>query len=145
MGLGLLIVLGLLAGLIIGLRWSQRRGWIDLSGEKTRRGVGHAMLGLQGFIEPSVEHVFEVQNAEQKEEDDLDTGRGDLAAIREDLAASLRRSPIDLEEVRRQLTAAQRAGLDWRTLYDEAVRAEVKERLYRAPSIPPPWRVAPRP
>lgn len=111
---------------------------------EVRRGTGHALLGLQEFIQPSVEYLFEAQNTEPKEEDDLDADEGDPAALRQDLAASLGRSSIDLEGVRRLLTAAQRAGLDWRTFYDEAMRAEVTERLYRAPSMPPSWRVAPR-
>lgn len=94
--------------IILGLRLSQRRGWIDMSGPKVRRGTGHAMLGLQEFIEPSVEHIFAAGNAEQKEKDDIDADEGDPEPFREDLAESLRRSPIDPEEVHRHLTAAAR-------------------------------------
>src|SRR4051794_29971267 len=57
-----LVVLGLAAAALYGLdrlfRWMTRRGWIDLSPKKAGRGVGHAMLGLQEFIEPGIEHVL---------------------------------------------------------------------------------------
>ena len=112
--------------------------------ERLRRGTGHALLGLQQFIEPSVEHVFEAQNVEQKEEDD-DGGLGeDEASVRSDLAEALGRSPVDPEEVRRHLTTAARTGLDWRALYEQAVHEELQDRPFRAPSIPPARRVAPR-
>ena len=102
------------------------------------------MLGLQQFIEPSVEHVFEAQNVEQKEEEGDDGLGGDEEAIRSDLADALGRSPVDFEEVRRHLAAAARAGLDWKSVYEEAVAAELRDRPYRAPSIPPAGRVRPR-
>ncbi len=114
------------------------------SRERLRRGTGHALLGLQQFIEPSVEHVFEAQNVEQKEEGDDDGLGGDEGAIRSDLAEAIGRSSIDPEEVRRHLSAASRAGLDWRALYEQAVGDQLRERPFRAPSIPPAGRVAPR-
>ncbi len=111
---------------------------------RLRRGTGHALLGLQQFIEPSVEHVFGAQNVEQKDEEGDDGQGGDEEAIRSDLADALGRSPVDAEEVRRHLAAAARAGLDWKSVYEEAVAAELRERSYRAPSIPPAGRVRPR-
>ncbi len=123
-------------------------GWIDrkkpLGKERVRRGTGNAMLGLQQFIEPSVEYVFQAQNTEQKEEED-DQGQGaDEEAVRSDLAESLGRAPVDPEEVRRHLAAAVRSGLDWRALFEQAVADELRERPFRAPSMPPAKRVAPR-
>ena len=123
-------------------------GWIDRKKppgmKNVRRGAGNAMLGLQQFIEPSVEHVFQAQNVEQKEEED-DQGQGaDEEAVRSDLAESLGRAPVDPEEVRRHLAAAARMGLDWRALFDQAVADELRERPYRAPFVPPANRVAPR-
>jgi hypothetical protein len=138
-----LAVLGV-SVLIFSLLWMQRRGWVDLSKDRVRRGTGHAMLGLQEFIEPSVESVFQAENVEQKEEEDLDADGDEAEAIKEDLSASLGHSPIDPEAVRRHLADAGRAGLDWREVYDEAVRAELEARPFKAPSIPPAWRVAPR-
>jgi hypothetical protein len=130
--------------LALGIRAMQRRRWVDLSRERVWRGTGHAMLGLQEFIEPYVEYVFQAENVQQKEEHDLEAGEDDAESIRDDLLASLGRSPIDPEEVRRHLTRAARSGLEWEELYEAAVRAELGSRPFRAPSIPPAWRVAPR-
>ncbi len=112
--------------------------------ERIRRGTGHAMLGLQEFIEPSVEYIFQAENVEQKEEDDDKGLGGDEEAVRSNLADALGQSPVDHEEIRRHLTAALRAGLDWRSLFEQAVADELRERPYRAPSMPPARRVAPR-
>lgn len=120
--------LALALGILVLILWMQRRKSVN-----TSRGTGHALLGLQEFIQPSVEYVFQAENVEQKEEDDP----------ARDLSVSLGLSPIDPDEVRRHLTAAARAGLNWQTVFEEAVRSELKARPYRAPSIPPAWRVAP--
>ncbi len=139
---GLLIV-GV-AALVLTLAWMRRRGWVDTSPDRVRRGVGHAMLGMKEFIEPSVEYILQAENAEQADEGDLDASDDGPEAILDDLSTSLGRDPIDPEEVRRHLAIAHRAGLDWRDLFDRAVRAELASRPYRAPSIPPVWKVAPR-
>jgi hypothetical protein len=123
-------------------------GWLDRkklpAKASIRRGTGSALLGLQQFIEPSVEHVFQAQNVEQKEEDDDQGLGGDEEAVRSDLAQALAQAPIDPEEVRRHLAAAMRIGLDWLALFDQAVADELRERPFRAPSMPPARRVAPR-
>ena len=123
-------------------------GWIDRKkppGTKNvRRGAGNAMLGLQQFIEPSVEYVVQSQNVEQKEVDDDDGLGGDAEAIRSDLAEALTRTPVDPEEIRRHLSAAARMGVDWMALFNDVIRNELRQRPFRAPSIPPLKRVAPR-
>jgi len=123
-------------------------GWMDRKGipgkERVRRGTGHALLGLQEFIEPSVEYIVQAQNVEQKEEEDDEGLGGDEAAIRSDLAAAIGRTPIDLEEIRRHLSSAARSGMDWKALFEQAVGDELRERPFRAPCIPPVRRVAPR-
>ena len=111
--------------------------------ERVRRGTGHALLGLQEFIEPSVEYVFQAQNVEQREEGDDEGQGGDAEEIRSDLAEALSRTPVDREEVRRHLSAAVRARMDWKALFEQAVDDELRERPFRAPSIPPIWHVAP--
>jgi len=111
---------------------------------RVRRGMGNAMLGLQEFIEPSVESVFQSQNVEQKEEEDDKGLGGDEEAIRSDLAEALSRTPVDPEEVRRHLSAAVRLGMDWKALFEQVASVELRERPFRAPSIPPAKRVAPR-
>ena len=150
MGLDLrpLVPVGLLlaGALMLGqaLVWLQRRGLVDASKERVRRGTGHAMLGLQQFVEPSVEFVFQTENREQKDADDLDSSGVDEAAILADLAASLGRDPVDHEEIRRHLALAQRAGLEWQEVYERAVADELAARPYRLPWLPPAWKVAPR-
>lgn len=111
---------------------------------RLRRGGGRALLNLQGAIEPSVEFVFQAQGAEQvQEEDGEGSGEGE-EAIRSGLAEALGRSPVDVEEGGRHLAVAARAGLDWKALYEQAVADELRERPYRAPSVPPAGRVRPR-
>jgi hypothetical protein len=140
----------LLAGIVaVGmLTLAVLLGWVGRKDvkvkERVRRGTGHAMLGLQEFIEPSVEYVFQAQNVEQKEEDDDEGLGGDEEAVRSNLAEALRQSPVGVEEVRRHLAAAVRAGMDWKALFEQAVADELRERPFRAPSIPPARRVAPR-
>jgi hypothetical protein len=138
-----LLCAGVLA-LILSLARMRRRGWVDTSKDRVRRGTGHAMMGLREFIEPSVEYVLQAENAEQVEEDDLDASGDDREAILADLATSLGRVSVDLEEVRRHLASARRTGLVWREVYEKAVRDELAARPFRAPSVPPIWRVAPR-
>jgi hypothetical protein len=112
--------------------------------ERVRRGTGHAMLGIQEFIEPSVEYLFQAQNVEQTEEED-DQGLGDdREAIHSGLADALGRTPVDPEEVRRHLASARRLGMDWLALFDQAVADELRQRPFRAPKIPPARRVTPR-
>jgi hypothetical protein len=106
--------------------------------------MGNAMLGLQEFIAPSVEYIFQAQNVEQKEEEDDEGLGGDEKAICSDLPEALSRTPVDLEEVRRHLSAAVRAGMDWKARFERAAGDELQERPFRAPFIPPAWRVAPR-
>jgi hypothetical protein len=139
---GIVVVGAVLIVSILGRAGKGEKG--SPAKDRWRRGTGHALLGLQQFIEPSVEHVFEAQNVEQKDEEDDDGLGEDEEAIRSDLAGALGRSPVDVEEVRRHLTAAARAGLDWKALYDQAVGDELRDRPYRAPSIPPTGRVRPR-
>jgi len=139
--LGWLLAGGLaLTVLVVGLH---RRGKRDIVGHRARRGTGRALLGLQEFVTPSVEFVFQAENAEQKSVDEGDALALDHEALRADLAQGLARDPVDHEEVRRHLAAARRAGLDWRFLFEQAVREELTARPYRAPALPPIWRVAP--
>src|SRR5581483_5288497 len=113
---------------------TRRRDRTDPDGERFRRGVGHAMLGLQEFVEPSVEYILQAENAEQAEDEDADPSEGGPEAVLADLASCLGRDPIDTEEIRRHLASAARAELDWHELFDRAVRDELANRPYRAPS-----------
>ena len=53
---------------VLLLKWMQRRGWIDANPDRVRRGTGHAMMGLQEFIQPSVQHVIKAEQAEPRED-----------------------------------------------------------------------------
>jgi hypothetical protein len=148
MGDGFLIVAGLVVvGIVLVVSVLGRAGKAKEESpvkDRVRRGTGHALLGLQQFVEPSVEHIFQAQNVEQKDEEDGDGLGEDEDVIRSDLAEAMRRSPVDIEEVRRHLATAARAGLDWKDLYEQAAAAELRQRPFRAPSIPPAGRVRPR-
>lgn len=141
-----LIVMGILSFVVylLAIYFDRASGKKRSATTQVRRGVGNALLGLQGFIEPSTEYIVQAQNVEQKDEEGDDGDGGDEAEIRSDLGTALERSPVDLEEVRRHLTAALRLGLDWKAIFEQAVATEVRERPYRSPSMPPVWRVAPR-
>jgi hypothetical protein len=137
----------LLAGVIalaLTVVWLQRYGSIPARA-KPKRGGGHGLLTLQEFIEPSVEYIIQAQNTEQKREDDGDPLEENREALLADLAESLRHDPVDHEEVRRHLAALERSGADWRAQLEQALRAELAARPYRAPALPPVWRVAPAP
>ncbi len=138
-----LILAGFLAFWLL-LTWIQRRGWVDLSRDRLRRGTGNALHGMQGFIEPSVEYLIEAENLEEVEGDDQESAEIEREAVLALLSTSLSRDPVDPEVVRFELAEALRAGLDWQALYEQAVRVELEARLFRAPSLPPIWKVAPR-
>ncbi|MHC5538082.1 hypothetical protein ACYOEI_07610 [Singulisphaera rosea] len=137
-------------GILVSVAYLLAKYFEHASGRKrsattqVRRGVGNALLGLQGFVEPSVEYIVQAQNVEQKDEEGDDGDGGDEAEIRSDLGTALERTPVDLEEVRRHLAAASRLGLEWKAVFEDAVAAEVQKCPYRSPSMPPVWRVAPR-
>src|SRR5581483_7849884 len=128
------LLLAAVVAQILILAWMRRRGWVNASRDRARRGVGHAMLGLQEFVEPSVEYILQAENAEQAEDEDADPSEGGPEAVLADLASCLGRDPIDTEEIRRHLASAARAELDWHELFDRAVRDELANRPYRAPS-----------
>jgi hypothetical protein len=60
------------------------------------------------------------------------------------LRDGLRATPVNREVIRAYLQAADRQGLEWRRLYNEAVQTELTERPDRAALIPPLEEVAPR-
>jgi hypothetical protein len=143
---GFTMLAGIVAGGVIAL--AVILGRMDRRGtpgkERLRRGAGRALLGLQEFVEPSVEYLFQAQNVEQRDDEDDEGLGGDPEAIRSGLAEALGRTPVDPEEVRRHLASAVRAGMDWKALFDQAVGDELRARPFRAPYMPPARRVAPR-
>ncbi len=141
-----LVNAGLVAVLVVALTL-----YLNRSGRKAavppkraRATMGNALLGLRELIEPSVEQIVAAQNGEQRKADDDHGQGGDAETIRADLADALSQTPVDLEEVRRHLRSASVLGIDWKSLFDQAVADELRQRPYRLPSVPPSWRVAPR-
>lgn len=112
-----------------------------------RRSTAGAAFALQQVFEPGVEHVVRTEQ-DQPDEDDDSAGEGSRETLIDthlaDLMASLGRSPVSSEEVRRILTSAQRQDLDWRSLFQTAIDLELEARPFRAPFLPSVARVAPR-
>lgn len=114
--------------------------------EGIRRAGGNALFLMEEFINPRMEHVFTArddqvhEDEEPGEDDDCESTSIRLKA---EMASALAREPIDPADIRRLLTSAYRAGLDWRALYEHAVRAEAAARPLRALRLPPLARVAP--
>lgn len=113
--------------------------------ERVRRSAGNAMLVFQEFTDPRIEHVIEAQqeHVEDDEEAGDDGGEIDETELHEELVGMLGENEVDRSEVRRLLTRAQRAGLDWRASYERATANVLADRPYLAPRMPPPARVAP--
>jgi hypothetical protein len=111
-----------------------------IPGQRMRRGL----LGLQQFLDPGAAHVIEALDKQVVEDEEGGGGDPlDRESLRAELAAALRRSPIDVDDVRRVLTLARDGALDTRGLFDEVLAAEIAERPYRAPHLPIWSRVAP--
>src|SRR6266404_5691193 len=136
-----LVVLGAVAALI-GLDrlclWLEDRGWLYYRRKKPSSSPASSWVALQQFIEPGVKHVIQIKQGKRSEEDEK-AGRERLFAY---LLTSLDSTPVHVEEVRFYLTAAKNAGLDWRDLYEEVMKAELSARPDRAALIPSPDSVA---
>ncbi len=136
---------GVAVAVAASLLLSRRTHGREPVGTKIRRGGGNALLTMEEFVAPRVEHVIQARQqatAPRDEDDDADPGISEIQ-WRADLREGLAQDPIDREELRRHLRLASEAGLDWRELYQEAVAHELATRPYRAPFLPPASRVAP--
>ena len=94
---------------------------------------------MQQFIEPGVKHVVQIKQ-ERRGEEDEEAGRERILA---NLLATLDALPINPEVVRFYLSVAQKAGLDWKSLYEEAVQIQRSSRRDSDALIPSPEEVAP--
>lgn len=79
MTLILLVAMAVLTALFLVHRlalWMERRGWIYYR-KRGRASIGNAMMEIQSFYRPSVEHVIELKQDEAtaREEDDAGDGR----------------------------------------------------------------------
>jgi hypothetical protein len=110
--------------------WLEARGWLYYRNRQPTSSPMSALFALQKAIEPQVEHVIVAK--EQKRRDMADDG-----LVLTNLRDALRATPVNREAIQAYLETADRQGLDWRRLYNEAVRAELIERPDRAALIPP--------
>jgi hypothetical protein len=94
---------------------------------------------MQQFIEPGLKHVVQIKQ-ERRSEEDEEAGRERILA---NLLATLDALPINREVVRFYLSVAQKAGLDWKSLYEEAVQIQRSSRRDSDALIPSPEEVAP--
>jgi hypothetical protein len=139
--IGLLALLAVAAALF-GLdrlgRWLEDRGWLYYRRKRPSSSPLGAWVALQQFIEPTVRHVYEV--GQEYREEDAEARRDGLLAT---LLDCLDATPIHPEAVRVCLTLARRGGLDWKALYEEAVRGQQAARPERAELLPRVEDVAP--
>lgn len=109
-------------------------------GQRIRTGL----LQFQEFLDPSVRVLRQAQEVVVEEAEPGGGGEPiTTEELRASLSASLARSPIETDEVRGWLTIARDQGIDWADLFRELAEAELAERPYRLPEIPPASRVAP--
>ena len=139
---GALIVLGLFSALFWLNRfclWLEDRGWLYYRRKKPGSSAASAWVAMQQFIEPGVKHVVQIKQERRSEEDE----EADKERVLANLSATLDAIPINPEVVRYYLSVAQRAGLDWKSLYEEAVQIRRSRRRDSDALIPSPEEVAP--
>jgi hypothetical protein len=135
-GIGLIPALWLLDRL--GL-WLEDRGWLYYRRKKPSSSAMSAWVAMQQFIEPGVNHVVQIGEENRSEDDEAARNEKVLA----NLLASLDATPVNCEEIRAYLAVAKRASLDWKKVYDEAVKLQRSARPDRADHIPQIEDVAP--
>jgi hypothetical protein len=142
------LIIGLLAvGVIpalwlldrLGL-WLEDRGWLYYRKKKPSSSPMSAWVAAQQFIESGVKHVVQVSQ-ERRNEGNQGADRDRLLA---NILAALDATPVNPEEIRLYLVIAKREGLDWKELFEEAVRVQRSARPDRVDLIPRLEDVAPR-
>jgi hypothetical protein len=139
---GAVVVLGLLVALFYFDRfclWLEDRGWLYYRKKKPTSSSGSVFVALQQFIEPRVKHVVQVKQESRSEQD--------LQAAREraigNLLEALAAPPVNPEVIRFYLSMAQKSGLNWKALYEEAVHLHRAKRKDSDAAFPSPDEVAP--
>ena len=120
-GFGLILALQLLHRL--GL-WLDNHGWLYYRKKQPSSSPMSAWVGMHQFIEPGVKHVVQIKQARRSEVDE----EADKERLLAYLLEALDTNPINLEVIRYYLSAAQSAGLDWKSLYEEAVQIQRSRR-----------------
>jgi hypothetical protein len=88
---------------------------------------------MQQFIEPGVKHVVQIKQEKRSEEDE----EADKERLLAYLLEALDTIPINRKVIRYYVSAAQRAGMDWKELYEEAVQIHRSRRRADDAVIPP--------
>jgi hypothetical protein len=133
---GALIVLGLFAAVFwldSFCLWLEDGGWLYYRRKKPSSSAASAWVGMQQFIEPGVKHVIQIKQERRSEQDEEAAKEKLLTYLLEALDAI----PINREVIRYYLSAAQRAGLDWKSLYEKAVQIHRSRRRADDALIPP--------
>src|SRR5262249_40596879 len=120
------VAIGIIAILVgldrLGL-WLESRGWLYYRRKKPSSTPLSAFVGMQQVIEPGVKHVIEVRQ-EKRSEADIEADKERVLAM---LIEILQSTPVNVEAVRLYLATAQKLGLDWQALYEQAVQAALHE------------------
>jgi hypothetical protein len=131
-----------LAGGLYGLHrlalWLEDRGLLYYVRKRPSGSSGGCLVAMHQFIQPSVEHVLQLKAERRARNPEIARERF-LAS----LLACFDQVPLDPEEIRRYLSFAKHAGLDWEGLYQEAVRVQQSVRPDQAALFPPVASVAP--
>ena len=139
---GALSVLGLFVALFWLDRlclWLEDRGWLYYRRKKPSSSAASAWVALQQFIEPGVKHVVQISHERRTEENE----EADRERVLANVLATLDAIPINPEVVRYYLSVAQRAGFDWKSLYEEAAQIQRSRRRDSDALIPSPEEVTP--
>ena len=110
--------------------WLEYRGWLYYRRKKPGSSPLSMWVAMQQFMEPGFKHVREV--GQDHRQDEGESGQRLLSG----LLACLEATPVNAEQVRLYLAAAQKAGWDCEQFYAEAVRAHLSARPERAPHMP---------
>ena len=138
-GLAALGVLAAFFGLDRLCLWLERRGWLYYRKKRPTRSPAGCWVAMHQLLEPGVKHILQVGQQRRQEEDQGER----KARLFANLLAALDSTPVNVEEIRLYLAAARGAGLDWRAVYEEALRVQLSVRPEQAGLLPSPDEVAP--
>jgi hypothetical protein len=119
--------------------WLEDRGWLYYRNKKPTSSAGSVFVAMQQFIEPKVKHVVQVKQDSRSEQNLVAAKERALNSLLDALDAST----VNPEVIRFYLSTAQRAGLDWKSLYEEAAQMHRARRKDADAAIPSPDELAP--
>jgi hypothetical protein len=136
------VALGVLAALF-GLDrlclWLEGRGWLYYRKKRPTSSPAGCWVAMHQLLEPGVKHVVQVGQHQRQEEDQGES----KARLFANLLAALDANPVNVEKIRLYLGVSRDTGLDWRALYEEALRVHLSVRPEQTGQLPSPDEVAP--